>query len=100
MDMNKLAEMLRGSVGNDGVLTAAQVGERSAGIFRRDKLKAPLLVRPRSVAETSAVLRACHEARVPVVTHGGLTGLVRGADAGADEVILSLERLRAIEEIN
>jgi FAD/FMN-containing dehydrogenase len=97
---NALAEALRRSVGDDGVLGEAQVAERSAGIFRRDRLKAPLLVRPRSVAEVSAVLRACHEARVPVVTHGGLTGLVRGADAGTDEVILSLERLRAIEEIN
>jgi FAD/FMN-containing dehydrogenase len=100
MNMNALTETLRRSVGDDGVLTAAQVGERPAGIFRRDRLKAPLLVRPRSVAETSAVLRMCHQVRVSVVTHGGLTGLVRGADAGSDEVILSLERLRAVEEIN
>ncbi|HEX9812460.1 MAG TPA: FAD-binding oxidoreductase [Burkholderiales bacterium] len=100
MDVNALAETLRRSVGDDGVLTAAQVGERSAGTFRSDRLKAPLLVRPRAVAEVSAVLRACHQARAPVVTHGGLTGLVHGADAGADEIILSLERLRAIEEIN
>lgn len=100
MDISTLAGTLRGSVGIDGVLAAAELAERPAGLLRRDKLKAPLLVRPRSVAEVSAVLRACHQARVPVVTHGGLTGLVRGADAGADEVVLSLERLRAIEEIN
>jgi FAD/FMN-containing dehydrogenase len=100
MDVNAMAETLRRSVGDDGVLTAAQISERSAGAFRNDRLKAPLLVRPRSVAEVSAVLRACHRARAAVVTHGGLTGLVHGADAATDEIILSLERLRAIEEIN
>jgi FAD/FMN-containing dehydrogenase len=34
------------------------------------------------------------------VTHGGLTGLVHGADAGPAEVILSLERMRNIEDID
>ncbi len=100
MDMNTLANTLRQTVGEDGVLNAAEVSERSAGALRNDRLKAPLLVRPRSVTEISAVLRACRQARVAVVTQGGLTGLVHGADASADEVILSLERLRAIEEIN
>lgn len=100
MDMNAMAETLRRIVGDNGVLSAAEVSERSAGAFRNDRLKAPLLVRPAGVAETAAVLRACHQARVPVVTHGGLTGLVHGADAGAGEIILSLERLSAIEEIN
>ena len=100
MNVSALAETLRHIVSDGGVLTAAQIGERSAGVFRNDRLKAPLLVRPRSVAEISAVLRACHQARAPVVTHGGLTGLVHGADAGTDEIILSLERLRVIEEIN
>jgi FAD/FMN-containing dehydrogenase len=100
MDVSALAETLRRSVGEDGVLNAAQIAERSAGAFRSDQLKAPLLVRPRSVEEVSAVLRVCHQARAAVVTHGGLTGLVHGADADIDEIILSLERLRAIEEIN
>ena len=35
-----------------------------------------------------------------IVTHGGLTGLVHGADAAANEVILSMERMRAIETID
>src|ERR1051325_11295146 len=100
MDMSALTRTLRDSVGTDGVLAAAEVAERPAGLLRRDKLKARLLVRPRTVAEVSAALRACHEVRVPVVPHGGLTGLVRGAEAGTEEVILSLERLRAIEVID
>ena len=35
-----------------------------------------------------------------VVTQGGLTGLVHGADAAPTEVILSMERMRAIEAID
>ena len=35
-----------------------------------------------------------------MVCHGGLTGLVDGNTAGEDEVILSLERMRKIEEID
>ena len=42
----------------------------------------------------------CHANDVSVVTHGGLTGLVHGGDAGPEQVILSLERMRQIEEIN
>ena len=48
---------------------------------RPDALRAKALIRPRTTAELSAVLRACHAARQPVVVHGGLTGLVRGTDA-------------------
>ena len=34
------------------------------------------------------------------MTQGGLTGLVHGADAGPTDLILSLERMRSIEEID
>ena len=46
------------------------------------------------------VLRACNAAGQPVVTHGGLTGLVKGAIATEQDVILSTERLNAIETLS
>jgi FAD/FMN-containing dehydrogenase len=95
-----LIEDLRSIVGPNGVLDAADLATRSAGAFRPDNLQARALVRPANTDEVSRVLRWCHERRVPVVTQGGLTGLVRGADATPDEVILSLERMRAIEAID
>ncbi|MEQ8802091.1 MAG: FAD-binding oxidoreductase, partial [Haliea sp.] len=82
------------------VLDAAETATRPAGIWRGDTLQAAALVRPRSTEEVAAVLRWCHQNAVTVVPQGGLTGLVHGADAGPDQVILSLERLRAIEDIN
>jgi FAD/FMN-containing dehydrogenase len=95
-----LLESLRSIVGEAGVLDAAAVATRSAGIWRTDTLTAAALVRPASTEEVSRVLRWCHDHDVAVVPHGGLTGLVRGADARPDEIILSLERMRRIEEIN
>lgn len=96
----ELIEDLRALVGAHGVLDAAELVTRSAGAFRTDNLRARALVRPASTAEVSAVLRLCHERGIAVVTQGGLTGLVRGADAAPDEVILSLERMQAIEAID
>jgi FAD/FMN-containing dehydrogenase len=95
-----MLEELRALVGDNGVLDAAELATRSAGVWRPDNLKAMVLVRPANTEEVSAVLRWCHANRVAVVTQGGLTGLVHGADAAADELILSMERMRTIEQID
>ncbi len=58
------------------------------------------VLRPRSVAEVSAALRLCHDAGIAVVPQGGLTGLAGGATPQAGQVVLSLERLKGIEEID
>ena len=59
-----------------------------------------IVARPRDVEEVAAIVRACHEARVPIVPYGGGTGLVGGqVSDGSDALILSLERMTAIREI-
>ena len=58
---------------------------------------APLVVRPRSTDEVAAVLAACTELDVPVVPQAGNTGMVGGGVPRAGEVVLSVERLNAIE---
>ena len=42
----------------------------------------------------------CHRARVPVTTQGGMTGLVRATMPMAGEIVLSMERMNAIEEVD
>ena len=93
-------EALAEIVGEGGVLDAAEVARRSAGALRWDTLQAQALVRPKTTGEVARVLRWCHDHGVAVVTQGGLTGLVHGADAAPTEVILSMERMREIEEID
>jgi FAD/FMN-containing dehydrogenase len=93
-------DALRAIVGETGVLSSADIATRSAGFLRPDTLKARVLVRPKDTEEVSKVVRWCHDNGMRIVTHGGLTGLVHGADASPEEVILSMERMRAIEEID
>lgn len=58
------------------------------------------MVRPANTAELSAVLACCHRAGQPVVVQGGRTGMARGGVPQMGELILSLERLSAIEAID
>lgn len=57
---------------------------------------------PRTTEEVSAILSACHAARVGVVPFGGGTGLVGGqvAEGGAVPLILSLEKMQAIRAVH
>ncbi len=97
--MTGLKADLRAIVGEQGLLEGAAVRERAATLWH-GRIDAELLVRPRTTEQVSAILRLCHAKGQPVVTHGGLTGLVNGADAGRDEIILSLESMSAIERID
>ncbi|MFV0477743.1 MAG: FAD-binding oxidoreductase [Parahaliea sp.] len=91
---------LRALIGESSVLDAQALAERPAGVWRSDTLQGAALARPASTQEVSAVLKWCHDNDVSVVTQGGLTGLVHGADTQAGQVIVSLERMNKIESIN
>ncbi len=60
------------------------------------------VVRPADTSEVSAVLRACAQHRVAVVTQGGNTGLVGGATPadGRPEIVLSMRRLDSLGEVD
>src|SRR5689334_10257350 len=90
---------LRAIVGEQGLLEGAAVRERGAALFH-GRVEAELLVRPRSTEQVSAILKICQAHGQPLVTHGGLTGLVNGADAGRGEIVLSLESMSGIERVD
>jgi FAD/FMN-containing dehydrogenase len=95
--MADLLEELRETLGTGSVLTAPDT-QAIGGVWGR--LGTPVaLVRPRTTAEVSQILRAAHDAGQTVVPWGGRTGLVDGCHAeGA--LALSLERMTVIEEID
>jgi len=99
MSQANLKSDLRAIVGEQGMLEGAAVRERGSTIFH-GHVDADLLVRPRSTEQVSGILKLCHSRGQKVVTHGGLTGLVQGADAGSSEIILSLESMNAIERVD
>lgn len=98
--MNDVIAALIQALGEDGVLTGDTVRERQAGIWRRDTIQAKALLRPRNTAQVSEAMKICHAHDQSVVTHGGLTGLVDGALTRPDDVVMSLERMNAIESVN
>lgn len=59
-----------------------------------------LLARPRTTEQVSAILKICHETGTPVIPQGGMTGLTGGGTAIDGAVLLSLERMRTIEELD
>jgi FAD/FMN-containing dehydrogenase len=59
----------------------------------------PLLALPRTTAEVAAVVRICAAARVAITPQGGNTGLV-GGQIPQGEILLSLERMRAIRALD
>jgi glycolate oxidase subunit GlcD len=61
--------------------------------------RADAVVRPGSTAEVAAVLSWCYERDIPIIPRGGGTGLAGGAVAVDGGVVCSLERLRAIREL-
>jgi FAD/FMN-containing dehydrogenase len=67
--------------------------------------KALAVLRPGSTQEVADLVKACADARVPIVPQGGKTGLVLGSvpDASGSAVVLSLGRMhkvRALDAVN
>jgi FAD/FMN-containing dehydrogenase len=93
---------------------AALVGERYALTDQNDVAAylveprglfgglSPLVLRPGSVEEVSAILRLATETRTAVVPQGGNTGLVGGQmpDRSGSQIVLSLSRLDRIRELD
>ncbi len=59
----------------------------------------PLLLLPKTVEQVSAIVRLCAETKTPITPQGGNTGLV-GGQIPQGEVLLSLEKMRAVREVN
>lgn len=64
--------------------------------------RTPLVLRPGSVAEVSAILKLADETKTPIVPQGGNTGLVGGQvpHETNNEIVVSLKRLDRIREID
>ena len=60
----------------------------------------PLLLKPASTAEVSALLTICHETGTKVVPQGGNTGLVGGQIPFHGEVLLSTKRLNKVRAVD
>src|SRR6202048_5200493 len=62
--------------------------------------RSPLVLRPGSTAEVSAICRLASEHKIALVPQGGNTGLVGGQTPHNGEVVVSLRRLDRIREVD
>lgn len=58
------------------------------------------VARPGSTEAVSGILKFCHANDVKVIPQGGMTGLAGGGVPIGPALVLSLERMRAIEEVD
>ncbi|WP_417422075.1 FAD-binding oxidoreductase [Halomonas sp.] len=98
--MDTLIKELENIVGKTGVLLGDDVAQRSVDWFTKAPCEAKAIIRPQSTEQLSQVMAKCHAAKQAVVTHGGLTGVVHGAVASPNELVVSLELMNQIENID
>lgn len=86
-------------IGADHVLGANRIANLDPGIDESN-LGCDLLIRPETAQEAADVLKHCADNAIPVVTHGGRTGLAGGGRSRAGDIVLSTERMRDPIEID
>jgi FAD/FMN-containing dehydrogenase len=101
MQQGDVIEALLAALGADVVTLPEQFGTRQVVDWSGLPGATPrAIIRPRNTEEVAAALSICNQYRQPVVTQGGLTGLVGGANLRDGELALSLERMNHIVEID
>jgi FAD/FMN-containing dehydrogenase len=95
-------EQLRDICGQAHVLTEGDLSAFEVDWRKRSHGKALAVVRPGSTDEVARVVQTCVAAKVSLVPQGGNTGLVVGStpDDSGSQLVLSLQRLRAVREID
>src|SRR5258706_575717 len=95
-------ERLKDAVGAKGFSTeASEIAPHLEEWRGKYHGHSPLLLKPATAAEVSAILRICNDTGTALVTQGGNTGLVGGQIPLHGEVLLSTQRLnklRAMDE--
>jgi FAD/FMN-containing dehydrogenase len=98
---SELIARFRGIVGDKYAVTdAADIAPyvtEERGLFHG---RSPLVLRPGSTAEVSAICKLASEHRIALVPQGGNTGLVGGQTPHNGEVVISTRRLDSIRDID
>lgn len=94
-------EQFKKIVGDEFALTAEDV----LSAYSHDETETlrflpDIVIKPRTTAEISAIMRICHEDRIPVTPRGAGTGLAGGALPQFGGVLISMERLNNILQID
>ena len=101
MNVDRLAERLRGAIGDANVLTDhAQLRTYECDGLAVYKVTPALVALPETTHQVRAVVGTCVEEGVPFVARGSGTGLSGGALPHADGVLIVTSKLRTILEVD
>ncbi|NCF20280.1 MAG: FAD-binding protein [Haliea sp.] len=82
------------------MLLGEEISARNTSFWDASPMQGRALVRPVSTAQVSEILATCNQLKQPVTLIRDNTGGVQGQHPNPDEVILSMERMTAIEDID
>ncbi len=93
-------DQLTATLGTSAVKSGADIALEHMSDWSKIEPVRPLaLVFPSNTDDVSAVLRLCHQHRIPVVPQGGLTGLAGGARPVAGGIAMAMSRMKTIGPI-
>lgn len=99
--MREIFERLKQAAGPKGFSEdPAEIAPYLEEWRNRSHGQSPLLLKPATTAEVSAILGICHETGTAIVPQGGNTGLVGAQIPLNGEVLLSLKRMNRIRSID
>ncbi len=98
--MPEFIKKLISDFGPNTVQTGEVLSNRAASYWDPTPIAAKALIRPKTTAELSEILKKCNDAGQIIVTHGGLTGCAKAADSTPKHIVISTDRMSEIEEID
>lgn len=97
--MSTLLENLQSLLGPEGFINS-DTEHRTTDGWGAQECQSAVIIRPKNTQQLSEVMALCYQAEQKVVTHGGCTNMTRGCVSSKNELVISLERMSAIESID
>ncbi|MEH6635698.1 MAG: FAD-binding oxidoreductase [Halioglobus sp.] len=98
--MSIILDEIHRVVGDGGLLRGSDVSSRPTSWVDPTPNTAMAIIRPTSTEQLSRVMKICHRHDQVVIPVGGGTGLVNAVCASSDQLLISLERMKSIENID
>ena len=98
--MRDLLSQLTQILGASGIITGSSVAERPGTYWHPEPMQARAILRPENTEQLCACMKLCDAAGQTVIPLGGNTGLAEATACTDQDIMLSLERMQAIEEID
>ncbi|RMG77498.1 MAG: FAD-binding oxidoreductase [Bacteroidetes bacterium] len=97
----KIIQALEEAIGAEHILTGEEVAGRLFQVWVTDRpLEAKAVIFPRTTAHVSEICRIAYQYNQTIVVHGGLTNLVGATAARPADLVVSMEKMDAIEEVD